>query len=124
MPKFTKDSLPFKDYGPVEEGHTEIDGWAIDFTTFKADIDGTPMLKGLPGDHCSCPHWGYVFTGRMTFRFPDHDEVIEPGEAFYVPAGHIPIVEAGTDILMFSPAEELRQTAEALERNVAAMQGA
>jgi len=39
-----------------------------------------------------------------------------------VPAGHIPIVEDGTDILMFSPADELRRTAEAMERNMAAMQ--
>jgi quercetin dioxygenase-like cupin family protein len=122
MPKFSKDSLPIKDYGPVEEGEAVVDGWAIDFTTFKADIDGTPMLKGLPGDHCNCPHWGYVLKGSFTFRFPDHDEVVEAGEAFYVGPGHIPVITAGTEVVMFSPAEELHETAQAIERNMAAMQ--
>ena len=122
MPKFSKDSLPIKDYGPVEEGEAIVDGWAIDFTTFKTDLDGTPMLKGLPGDHCNCPHWGYVLKGRFTFRFPDHDEVCEAGEAFYVGPGHIPIIAQGTEIVMFSPAAELHETAAAIERNMAAMQ--
>jgi quercetin dioxygenase-like cupin family protein len=75
------------------------------------------------GDHCNCPHWGYVFKGRITFRFPDHDEVIEAGDACYVPAGHIPIAEAGTEYLQFSPADELHRTSEAIQRNMAAMQG-
>jgi hypothetical protein len=123
MPKFSKDSLSITDYGPVEEGETEVDGWNISFTTFKADIDGTPLLKGLPGDQCHCPHWGYVLSGALTFRFPDHDEVIGAGEAFYVGPGHIPLVAEGTECVMFSPADELRVTNEAMQRNMQAMQG-
>src|SRR5438552_3029015 len=30
-----------------------------------AGTDLAPLLKGLPNDLCSCPHWGYVFKGRM-----------------------------------------------------------
>lgn len=122
MPTFSKDSLVTTDHGPVEDAHAEVDGWAVNITSFKVDIDGTPLLKGLPGDHCNCPHWGYVLKGSMTFRFPDHDEVVRAGEAFYVPGGHIPLPAAGTEYLQFSPADELRRTSEAIERNMAAMQ--
>ena len=43
------------------------------------------MLKGLPGDRCDCPHWGYVFKGRLIWTFGDREEVFEAGDAFYVP---------------------------------------
>ena len=35
-----------------------------------------------------CPHWGYVFKGKITYRFADHEEIFEAGDAFYVPEGH------------------------------------
>jgi len=54
------------------------------------------MLKSLPGGNCSCPHWGYVFKGRMIVRYGDHEEVFEAGDAFYMPPGHAPEAEAGT----------------------------
>ncbi len=85
--------------------------------SFGADIDATPLLKGLPGDHCPCPHWGYVLKGRLTYRFEDHDEVVEAGDAFYLPPGHIPVVEAGTELVQFSPAHELAEVAAVMERN-------
>ena len=33
----------------------------------REDVDASPLLRGLPDDRCPCPHWGYVFTGRLTF---------------------------------------------------------
>ena len=47
------------------------------------DVDATPLLKGLPGDACPCPHWGYVLKGRLTYRFADHEEVFKAGDALY-----------------------------------------
>ena len=86
------------------------------------DIDGTPLLKGLPDDRCQCPHWGYVVKGRMTFRYADRDEVYEAGEAFYTPPGHAPVKhEPGTEIVMFSPADELRKTEAVMTQNMQAM---
>ena len=85
--------------------------------TFRGDADGTPLLKGLPGDKCISPHWGYVLKGRMTFRFDDHEEIVEAGDAFYLPPGHIPIVEAGTEYVQFSPAEELHRVSKTMTRN-------
>ena len=92
----------------------------VEFTTFREDGDATPFFKGLPDDRCQSHHWGYVAKGQLTFRYPDHDEVYEAGDAYYAPPGHIPVVTAGTETIEFSPTAEYNQTQEVLGRNLAA----
>src|SRR5205814_1940573 len=56
------------------------DKYAYEFGTMRAAAAGLrrigagnpPLLKGLPDDSCQCPHWGYVFAGQLTVRYPDH----------------------------------------------------
>jgi len=109
--------------GPVEDRHQELDGgYTVQVTSFGATIDATPMMAGLPDDRCQSPHWGYVLKGRQTYRFADHEEVYEEGDAFYVEPGHVPVVEAGTVILQFSPTEPLRRTAAVMMENARKMQ--
>jgi hypothetical protein len=124
MPKVSRETATGGgEYGPVTDRTEELEGYSINFTTFHEDVDGTPLMKGLPDDRCQCPHWGYVLSGRMTFRYPDRDEVFEAGDAFYTPPGHVPASNApGTEVVMFSPSEELRLTEAAIMRNLAAMQ--
>jgi hypothetical protein len=126
MPKTSKDTATKGgDYGPVVDRNEEVDGYRIGFTTFKEDIDATPLLKGLPDDRCQCPHWGYVISGRLTFRFGDREEVYEAGDAFYTPPGHVPVKhQPGTEIVMFSPEHELRETEAVMTRNMQSMQPA
>ena len=125
MPKLSKETAAqHQDHGPVEEWTQDIDGYTVNFVSFKTDIDTTPLLKGLPGDRCISPHWGYVFKGRVTYTFDDHEEVHEAGDAFYVPAGHLQRVDAGTEIVQFSPADKLRIVDETLMRNFQQMQEA
>jgi mannose-6-phosphate isomerase-like protein (cupin superfamily) len=124
MPKVSKATAEMQEHGPVTEWHQDVDGYTVNVVRFNQDIDSTPLLKGLPGDKCPCPHWGYVLSGRVTFGFEDHEEVVEPGEAFYVPPGHLQRAEAGTEYLQFSPAEELRKVDEVMMRNMQAMQQA
>ena len=126
MAKISKDTATQGgDYGPVVDRYEELEGYRIGFTTFKEDIDGTPLLKGLPDDRCQCPHWGYVIAGKVTFRFPDRDEVYEAGDAFYTPAGHIPGKhQPGSEVVMFSPAEQLRETEAVMMKNMQAAQPA
>ncbi|MFN2491066.1 MAG: hypothetical protein ABR529_15315 [Actinomycetota bacterium] len=71
--------------------------------------DLTPLLQGLPNDQCQCPHWGYVFKGRMCFRSGEGEESYRPGDAFYVPAGHTSGADAGTEFLIFSPSEQISE---------------
>jgi len=124
MPKVSRESATQGgEYGPVTDRADDVDGYTVNFVSFHEDVDATPLLKGLPDDRCQCPHWGYVITGRMTFRFGDREEVFEAGDAFYAPPGHVPVEnEPGTEIVQFSPAEQLRDTEAAMTRNMQAMQ--
>jgi hypothetical protein len=123
MPKVSKESAAHvEDHGVVEDRHEDVDGYTVNFVSFRQDVDGTPLLKGLPGDSCQCPHWGYVLKGKLTYRFADHDEVFEVGDAFYLPPGHVPIAEAGSELVQFSPSEELQAVAAAMTANLQRMQ--
>src|SRR5436190_12590700 len=122
MPKVSKESAAeHHDHGPVEEWSEDIEGYTVNFVSFGIDMDGTPLLKGLQDDHCQCPHWGYVLKGRMTYRFADRDEIHQAGDAFYAPPGHVPLADAGTEIVQFSPAEQLRPVSDTIIRNMQAM---
>jgi hypothetical protein len=112
------------DYGAVVDRHEELGGYTAAIVEMREDVDAGPLLKGLPDDRCQCPHWGQVIKGRLTWQYPDHDEVCEAGDLFYVPAGHSQTVEAGTEFLLFSPTEKLNETDAAMARNMQAMQGA
>jgi hypothetical protein len=124
MPKVSKDSATQGgDHGPVVDRNEELAGYTVSFLTFRQDLDQTPLLKGLPDDRCQCPHWGYVTKGRLTFRFADHDEVFEAGDAFYLPPGHIGVGnEPDTEYVQFSPSDELREVSAAIMKNMQAMQ--
>ena len=81
------------------------------------------MLSGLPGDACQCPHWGVVNSGSMTVRYADGSEdTVAAGEAFYMPPGHVPTYEVGTQLTQFSPTEELKATEAAIMRNLQQLQ--
>jgi hypothetical protein len=123
MPKVSRESAQLDDHGVAEDRHGEIDGYSVSFVSIRETHDLASMLKGLPDDRCQCPHWGYVLKGRLIWRFADREEVCEAGDAFYVPPGHVPEAEAGSEFIQFSPSEELRATEAAIMRNMQAMQG-
>jgi len=124
MPKLARDGGEVMRMGPVEDRRQDFEGgYTAQITTFDADIDATPFMVGLPGDACQCPHWGYVLKGRQTYRFADHEETFEEGDAFYVGPGHIPVVSAGTVLLQFSPTTELQATASVMIENARKMMG-
>lgn len=125
MPKVSRESAAqVDDHGPVEDRHEDVNGYTINFLSFRQDIDGTPLLKGQPDDSCQCPHWGYVLKGKVIFRFADHEEVFEAGDAFYLPPGHVPLAEGGSEYIQFSPSEELQVVSAAMVKNLQAMQAA
>ena len=125
MPNVSKESAAqVEDRGPVVDRSEEIDGYTVNFVSLREDMDLAPLLKGLPDDRCQCPHWGYVFQGKLTWRFADHEEVSEAGDAFYAPPGHAPKAEAGSEFVQFSPSEALHEAQAAMMKNMQAMQGA
>ena len=123
MPKVSRETASrVEDMGVMEGRYEEMDGYTVAFETFREDADATPLFRGLPDDRCQAPHWGYVISGSVLFKYADHEEVYEAGDAYYAPPGHIPVVSAGTEVVEFSPTEEYGRTMEVLAGNLAAMQ--
>jgi hypothetical protein len=120
MPKLSKQGASLvDDFGVAEDRHDDIDGYTVNFVTIRQSHDLAPMLAALPGGNCPCPHWGYVFKGRLTIRYRDWQETVEAGEAFYMSPGHTPAAEAGTEFVQFSRAEQLAATTEAIKKAMA-----
>ena len=102
------------DYGVAIDRSSELEGYTVNFVTITKTHDLAPMLASLPGGNCSCPHWGYVLKGRMIVRYPDREETVEAGEAFYMAPGHAPEAEEGTELIQFSPTDQLAETEAAI----------
>ena len=101
---------------------TEWGGMHLGIETYKEKIDLAPLLNGLPDNSCQSPHWGYMVKGSMLVKYKDSEEIINAGDAYYLPPGHIAIVEADSEMVEFSPKDEYQKTHEVVERNFTAMQ--
>ncbi|HEU5267364.1 MAG TPA: hypothetical protein VFU35_11725 [Jatrophihabitans sp.] len=103
------------------EGHYgEVGPYTVGFETFPQDIDPAPLFSALPDGRCQSPHWGVVLRGQLVFRYPDREETVRAGDAYYAAAGHLPLIFAGTEVVEFSPTEEFRATMDAVGAAMAA----
>ncbi len=120
MPKASKASA--SDHEELEgyEGHFEHfdGGWTVGFERYTADADLSALFKGQPDDQCQCIHMGYVVKGKVAFRSGDTEEIFEGGDAYYVGTGHTPTIYAGTEVIEFSPTDDLGRTMEVITRNM------
>ncbi|HEY3724454.1 MAG TPA: cupin domain-containing protein [Acidimicrobiia bacterium] len=125
MPKVSKDSATeVEDFGVAVDRTGHLDGYTVNFVSIREAHDLAPMLATLSHGSCSCPHWGYVLSGKITMRYTDgHEEIVEAGDAFYFPPGHAPEAQAGTELVQFSPSEELAAVMTELKQNMQAAQG-
>lgn len=123
MPGLSRDTAEVTDHGIVEDRHGEIDGYVISFVTFRATVDNAPLLKGLPDDKCHCPHWGYVVKGEIGWVVNGVEETYKAGDAFYVRDAHTQTAIAGSEMVQFSPADELAETEAVMQKNMQAMMG-
>src|SRR3990170_4648489 len=84
----SKDQLKLERMGDIYEARAiQWGGFNISFEKALQDVDVTPFLKGLPDDLDQCPHWGYVFKGKIIVRYKDHEEIINEREAYYMAPG-------------------------------------
>jgi hypothetical protein len=121
VPKLSKQDA--KDVMEVEgyEGRFgELGGYTVAFESYSADADLSDFFKGLPDDRCQCPHWGVVMKGKLKYTTDQGETVIQAGEAYYVPPGHLPYLYAGTEVVEFSPTKELQETFAVIEKNMSA----
>lgn len=122
MPRASKSSASDTVEMEGYEGHLETfdGGYTVAFEKYTADADLAEFFKGLPDDMCQASHWGYVLAGRITFKTASGEETFEAGDAYYVAPGHTPVLYAGTEVVEFSPSEELQQTLDVVSRNMEA----
>ena len=63
-----------------------------------------------------------MLSGTVTFTVDGHEEVFNPGDAFYVPPGHLQRAESGTEYVQFSPAKEMAEVEQQMMENMQAYQ--
>lgn len=86
----------------------EAGGQLMTLMSLPDGTDFCQFLKGLPHDHCQCPHWGYLLKGEITVDYQDGTtETVEPGDLYYWPSGHTIKVKGDTQYVEFSPAKEM-----------------
>jgi hypothetical protein len=119
MPSTSPDRIELQDHGLVEVRTSELDGITVDYLTVKQPVDMSFMLASLPDGRCQCPHWGIVTKGRFTVQYADHAETVEQGDVFHMTPGHVPTFDVGTEIVQFSPTDQLKATDEAIQQAMA-----
>jgi len=122
MPKASKETASESVKVEGYEGHMEKleGGYTVAFETYTEDTDLSPFFKGLPDEQCQAAHWGYVITGKVSFKYGDCEETFETGDGYYSPPGHTPVLYAGTEIVEFSPTDELQRTIDVVTKNMEA----
>ena len=75
MPSTSRTTASVSDHGPVVERSADLDGYHASFVTFAIDVDGAPLLKGLPDDRCAVPALGLCAGGNcdLHLRRPRRD---------------------------------------------------
>ena len=122
MPRAAKaDSAVQIDEPEIEGRYAELGDYTVAFETHKQDMDPGPLFAGLPDDRCQCPHWGVVISGKVVFRYADHDETYLAGDAYYGAPGHLPVLFADTELIEFSPTAALNETMQVIDANLTAV---
>ena len=122
MPRAAKaDSAVQVDEPEIEGRYAELGDYTVAFETHKQDMDPGALFAGLPDDRCQCPHWGVVISGKIVFRYADHDETYVAGDAYYGAPGHLPVLFADTELIEFSPTAALNETMQVIDANLTAV---
>lgn len=91
------------DFGSVR-GYDKL---SAEYFSLAAGVDTTELFKGLEGNACQCPHWGFVLKGRITTSDGrGNTETVNANDLFYWPPGHNVKVDADAEFIMFSPQHE------------------
>jgi hypothetical protein len=100
-----------------------LDAYTVGFESSLHDEDPAPLFAGLPDNACQARHWGVVLEGTLVVRYSDgREDVVEAGEAYYAPPGHLPLFKSGTRLIEFSLRDELDETITKVMANVQAVQ--
>jgi hypothetical protein len=127
MPHASKDELSVERMGDYQGRMTQFGDYNVAFESLPAGFPPNPeqIFKGLPDDACQCAHWGYVFKGKFKMTMVDgSEEVVEAGQAYYMPPGHRFQAIEECELVEFSPKGEFEKTIEHVSKNMETMQTA
>jgi hypothetical protein len=92
---------------------------AGEYFSLGAGTDIAPLLKGLEGDLCQSPHWGYLMEGEVAVTYSDgNEETVIGGDLFYWPPGHTVRVGKDAELILFSPQKEHCEVVDHLKRQL------
>ena len=66
-------------------------------------VAGARTLAQRCGGRCGMPHWGYVIRGVLRVEYPDHEEIVSAGDAYFVAPGHLDIHLVDAELVDFGP---------------------
>ena len=74
------------------EGHSsELEDYTVGFETYTEDADQPSSSRACPTTRCPCPTRAYRAHRHPIFTCSDGDTMIQAGEAYHTPPGHLPI---------------------------------
>ena len=122
--KIKKDDIPVTMQAPgtIMRGLSGYGGMTVAFNELPAGTDFSPLLEGLKNNSCQCPHWGYIVEGQLLMKYDDgSEEILQEGDVFYMPPGHVAIVQKDLKLIDFSPEKELKVLMDHIEKKMAQM---
>ena len=120
MQRLPRDEVPVAIEGDgVELRIRDAGGLTVSFVRLPAGANLAPALKGLPGDLCPCPHWGYMLKGRVRMRTAEGPREYPAGEAFYWGPGHAPEALVDSEYVDFSPTEDFHRVIDHIKKGAA-----
>jgi hypothetical protein len=109
----------------IDAGGVQFHGvdWSqmnVSHVQLPAGANATPLLEGMPGGLCHCPHWGYVLKGSIHVKYADgREEHVRTGEVYHWPANHTVWVDEDYEAVEFSPAREMGEVMRHLQTKLA-----
>ncbi len=111
MPSASREELPEQEVVPgYSSRFADWGGITVAFERAHAGQDVSGLLDELPDGRCQAPHWGFLFSGRLTVDYGDRTETIVGGQAYYVEPGHKLTIEEDSEAVEFTPTDALEQT--------------
>ncbi|SDO38950.1 hypothetical protein SAMN04487981_110204 [Streptomyces sp. cf386] len=111
MTAATRDDVPVALAGDGVEVRTKPmgGGMSVGYISLPEGTDMGPAFKGLDGDACQCPHWGFLLKGRLRMLTAEGEEYYEAGQAYYWAPGHVPVALEDCALVEFSPTEDFQK---------------